>query len=78
MMPTSDSYVQNIPPPPFLPPVGIIAGKFDGKVALSSTLLPDGLPCEQIIVPCTHPGLRNPKYTLAPILAFFRSKSFPA
>lgn len=78
MTPTSDSYVQNIPPPPFLPPVGIIAGKFDGKVALSSTLLPDGLPCEQIIVPCTHPGLRNPKYTLAPILGFFRSKSFPA
>ena len=78
MTPTPDSYVQNIPPPPFLPPVGIVAGKFDGKVALSSTLLPDGLPCERIIVPCTHPGLRNPKHTLAPILAFFRSKAFPA
>lgn len=77
MMPTLDSFVRNIPPPPFLPPVGIVAGKYDGKVALSSTSLPDGQPCERIIVPCTHPGLRNPKYTLAPILSFFSSKSFP-
>ena len=76
MLPTLDSYVRNIPPPPFLPPVGIVAGKYDGKVALSSTLLPDGQPCERIIVPCTHPGLRNPRYTLAPILIFFNSKSF--
>jgi len=76
MTPTPDSYVQNIPPPPFLPPVGIVAAKFDGKVALSSTLLPDGLPCERIVVQCTHPGLRNPKHTLAPILAFLRTKSF--
>lgn len=76
MTPSEDSYVQNIPPPPFLPPVGIIAGKYDGKVALASTFLPDGLPCRHTIVPCTHPGLRNPKYTLAPILSFFRSKSF--
>ena len=78
MTPSPDSFVQNIPPPPFLPPDGIVAGKYDGKVALSSTLLPDGLLCERIIVPCTHPGLRNPKYTLAPILSFFRTKSFPA
>lgn len=78
MTPTPDSYVRNIPPPPFLPPVGIIAAKFDGKVTLGNTFLPDGLPCERIVVPCTHPGLRNPKYTLAPILAFFRSKSFSA
>ena len=76
MMPTLDSFVQNIPPPPFLPPVGIIAGKYDGKVTLSSTILPDGQPCERIIVPCTHPGLRNPRCTLAAILTFFASKSF--
>ena len=76
MLPTPDAYVQNIPPPPFLPPVGIVAGKYDGKVALSSTLLPDGQPCERVIVPCTHPGLRNPRYTLAPLLSFFASKSF--
>ena len=76
MLPTLDSFVQNIPPPPFLPPVGIVAGKYDGKVALNSTLLPDGQPCERIIVPCTHPGLRNPRYTLAPILSFFASKTF--
>ena len=78
MTPSPGSFVQNIPPPPFLPPVGIVAGKYDGKVTLDSTLLPDGQPCERTIVPCTHPGLRNPKYTLAPILSFLRSKSFPA
>jgi len=76
MTPEADSYVRNIPPPPFLPPVGIVAGKYDGKVALSSTLLPDGQPCRRTIVPCTHPGLRNPKYTLGPILSFFTSKTF--
>ena len=76
MTPSPDSYVRNIPPPPYLPPVGVVAGKYDGKVALSSTLLPDGQPCERVIVPCTHPGLRDPKYTLDPILRFFRSKSF--
>ena len=76
MTPVEDSYVRSIPPPPFLPPVGIIAGKYDGKVALDSTLLPDGQLCQRIIVPCTHPGLRDPKYTLAPILCFFSSKSF--
>ena len=76
MMPTPDSFVRNIPPPPFLPPVGIVAGQYDGKVELSSTLLPDGQPCERTIVPCTHPGLRDPKNTLAPILHFFRTKTF--
>ena len=78
MTPSPDSYVRNIPPPAFLPPVGIVAGRYDGKVSLNSTLLPDGLPCERTIVPCTHPGLRNPRYTLAPILRFFRSKTFSA
>ena len=76
MTPTEVSYVRNIPPPPFLPPVGIIAGKYDGKVALRNTLLPDGQPCRRTIVPCTHPGLRDPRYTLAPILSFFSSKTF--
>ena len=76
MTTSPDAYVRNIPPPPFLPPVGIVAGRFDGKVALRNTLLPDGLPCKRTIVPCTHPGLRNPKFTLAPILNFFNTKSF--
>ena len=78
MTPAPDSYVRSIPPPPFLPPVGIVAGQYDGKVALDSTLLPDGQPCERIIVPCTHPSLRNPKHTLAPIIGFLRAKTFPA
>jgi len=76
MTPTEDSYVRNIPPPPFLPPVGIIAAKYDGKVALGSTLLPDGQSCQRMILPCTHPGLRNPKYSLVPIMGFFSSKTF--
>ena len=76
MTPEEDSYVRNIPPPPFLPPVGIVAAKYDGKVALGSTLLPDGQPCRRTVVPCTHPGLRNPKYTLVPILNFFSTKTF--
>ena len=78
MSPSPDSCVQNIPPPPFLPPVGIVAGKYDGKVALRCTLLPDGQPCRRTVVSCTHPGLRNPRYTLASILCFFRSKTFSA
>ena len=77
MTPSPDSYVRNIPPPAFLPPVGVVAGRYDGKVTPGSTLLPDGQPCSRTIVPCTHPGLRNPRYTLAPILSFLRSKSFP-
>ena len=76
MTPSPDSFVRNIPPPPFLPPVGIVAAKYDGKVAPGSTLLPDGQSCERIIVPCTHPGLRKPEYTLAAILRFLASKSF--
>ena len=76
MTTSPDAYVRNIPPPPFPPPVGIVAGRFDGKVALRNTLLPDGLPCRRTIVPCTHPGLRNPRFSLSPILSFFNTKSF--
>ena len=39
-----DSLVLNIPVPPFLSPIGIVAGKFDEKVALDSTPLPAGQP----------------------------------
>ena len=72
----ADSYVMNIPAPPFLPPVGIIAGRFDGKVALRNTALPDGQSYQRTVVDCTHPGLRDPGNTLSPILTFFRKKSF--
>ena len=71
-----NSFVRNIPPPPFLPPVGIIAGRFDGKVALRNTALPDGQSYQCTVVDCTHPGLRDPGNTLSPILKFFRKKSF--
>lgn len=66
----------NIPPPPYLPPVGIIAGARDGKVAFESTALPGGLPFERVTVNCTHPGLRNPSNTGSFILKFMRDKHF--
>ena len=71
-----DSYVRNIPAPPFLPPVGIVAGRFDGKVAVDSTPLPEGQPCHRVIVDCTHPGLRIPCNTFPAIMRFFRKKTF--
>ena len=76
MVTDADSYVRNIPTPPFLPPVGIIAGRFDGKVALGSTPLPEGQMCHRTIVDCTHPGLRIPRNTFPTILHFFRKKTF--
>ena len=65
-----------IPPPAFLPPVGIIAGNFDGKVKPADTVLPDGLPFESVRIGCTHPGLRRPVNTGALILDFFRNRKF--
>ena len=76
MVPDSDSFVSNIPAPAFLPPVGIIAGRFDGKVALEDTLLPEPLPCKRIVVDCTHPGLREPANVLNHTLEFFTKLSF--
>lgn len=65
-----------IPPPVFLPVVGIIAGNFDGKVKPADTALPDGFPFEFCRVACTHPGLRRPVNTGTPILNFFRNRKF--
>ncbi len=71
-----NAYVQRIPAPLFLPPAGIIAGKYDGKVTAENTLLPEGQPCSFTMVNCTHPGSRNPARTLRPILHFLEKKSF--
>ena len=71
-----NSFVNNLPPPAFPPPVGIVAARFDGKVALDNTGLPDGQPYERIVVDCTHPGLRNPRHTLEAVLRFLRRKTF--
>ena len=65
-----------IPPPSFLPPVGIIAGNFDGKVKPADTALPGGLPFEFCRIDCTHPGLRRPANTGTLILNFFRNRKF--
>ena len=65
-----------IPPPVLLPPVGIIAGNFDGKVKPADTALPDGLAFEICRIDCTHPGLRRPVNTGSLILDFFRNRKF--
>ena len=65
-----------IPPPPYLPPVGIIAGLRDGKVPLESTALPDGLPFRRTTVNCSHPELRDPLRTGMLIRHFFQFKTF--
>lgn len=74
MAPNAESL--NIRAPRYLPPTGIIAGAFDGKVAFADTALPDGIPCQRITVDCTHPGLRNPLHTGSAILNFFHRKTF--
>ena len=66
----------HIPKPIYLPPVGIIAGTLDGKVALENTGLPDGLPFHRITVNCTHPGLRDPGKTGEAIIHFMKHKTF--
>lgn len=76
MAPDDESFVSNIPNPPWLPPVGIIAGRFDGKVSLKNTRLPEPIPYEHTVVKCTHPGLRKPKNVLPQILSFYSTLSF--
>ncbi|MCQ2396993.1 MAG: alpha/beta fold hydrolase [Lentisphaeria bacterium] len=71
-----DSYAMKIPLPKWFPPVGIIAGKYDGKVMEKDTHLPDGIEYSHIVVPCTHPGLRSPQNTLEHIIRFFENKKF--
>ena len=74
MVPGSDAL--RIPAPRYLPPVGIIAGTLDGKVAFKSTALPGGLPCQRTSICCTHPGLRDPRNTGILIQYFFQHKTF--
>ena len=76
MTPDADSYVMTIPPPVWLPPIGIIAGSKDGKVSEKSTHLPEPLKYEHIVVKSTHPGLRKPEKVLTYILKFFKEKKF--
>lgn len=69
MAPDDESYVMNIPAPTVKPPVCIVAGRYDGKVAIKNTYLPDGYEFSFHIVKCTHPGLRKPANVLQYILA---------
>ena len=71
MAPTEDNYALKLPRPQWIPPIAILAGKYDGKVSMESTHLPEEIPYEHQIVFCTHPGLRNPKNTLSFILEFY-------
>ena len=72
----AESFVNNIKPPAWLPPVGIIAGLHDGKVAIENTRLPEPLPYKHTIVSCTHPGLRKPANVLKQVLDFYSTFSF--
>ena len=72
MTPEDNSHTMTIAPPPYLPPVCIIAGKHDGKVPLSKTHLPENAETKHIVVPATHPGLRTPDNVLQHILEFFK------
>jgi len=74
MVPGSDAL--SIPKPPYLPPVGIIAGTRDGKVSLESTGLPGGLPFKRTTVDCNHSELRDPGRTGILIQHFFQHKNF--
>ena len=74
MVPGSDAL--RIPKPPYLPPVGIIAGTRDGKVSLESTGLPGGLPFKRTTVDCNHSELRDPGRTGILIQHFFQHKNF--
>jgi len=76
MSPDGTSFVSRIPAPPWLPPVGIIAGRYDGKVALEDTRLPEPLVYRRTIVDCTHPGLRDPDNVLNQILKFYSTQTF--
>ncbi len=74
MSPDDDSFVSQNPAPTWLPPVSIIAGRYDGKVAIENTRLPEPLPYKHTVVPCTHPGLRNPDNVLELILEFYSAQ----
>ncbi len=69
------SQALDIPFPPVPVPVGVIAGKFDGKVACRRTLI-KGMECEYLEVNCTHPGLRDPANTGGYILNFLATGTF--
>ncbi len=62
--------------PPYIPPTGVIAGRFDCKVSFSATALPDGWPFSRITVDCGHAGLVRPCRTLLPVLDFLKNKKF--
>ena len=74
MAPGADTL--NFTIPKVVPPIGIIAGDFDGKVAFEDTAMPNGMPFSRIRVSCTHPGLRNPNNTMKQILEFFKYNRF--
>ncbi len=59
-----------------LPPIGIIAGSHDGKVAFASTALPNRLTFERMTVNSSHPGLRDPLKTGRFILRYLRNATF--
>ncbi|MEG1979117.1 MAG: alpha/beta fold hydrolase [Victivallaceae bacterium] len=63
--------------PLWRPPIGIIAGRWDEKVAYGATALPEEYGAfQRIVVNSSHAGLRNPKHSGEMVLKFLRDKNF--
>ena len=71
MTPEKDSVTLTIAPAARFPDIGVIAGKYDGKVSVPNTRLPQGIPHSHTVVSATHPGLRNPEKVLDKVMLFF-------
>lgn len=74
MIPGSEAL--NIPLPPYYPPVGIVAAKYDGKVSFKKTTIPGNVPFQRTTVKSNHPDMRFPRISGEMILKFFREKKF--
>jgi pimeloyl-ACP methyl ester carboxylesterase len=76
MTPERDSVTLNIRRAARYPDIAVIAGRYDGKVSVANTHLPDGIRYTHTVVPATHPGLRDPENVLDLILQFFEKRKF--
>ena len=76
MTPEKDSVTLNIAPAVRFPDIAVIAGKYDGKVSVANTHLPEGIRYSHTVVSATHPGLRDPENVLEKILLFLEQRKF--
>ena len=76
MTPEKDSVTLTISPAARFPDIGVIAGKYDGKVSVPNTRLPQGIRHSHTVVPATHPGLRDPENVLGKVMLFLEKRKF--